>query len=619
MQELAPGLQPFLHDRTFCIHAPNLWVSGADGQIRDGIDGVFVADRRVLRQLLVLVNDQEPAAMAASFNGPHGATFVADARALNDDLTPDPKVRVERRRAATATGGTEDIIISNRNRKAVSCTVSLTFQLDATPIATVKAGRGYEGSDITSLSADGRSWGSDNRFTEVRFQPQPDQQDNTGSRWHYTLAPGATTTIHLELHATHPAATLNAAPGQSRWNVTSHRGDRHLDWLLDRSLKDLSALLMSDSHQPSDLFAAAGAPWYMTLFGRDSLWAARMMLPVSPDLALSTARTLARRQGTSHDINTREAPGAIIHEQRAVEAGIGLPPLYYGTIDATPLFVSVIAECLTSETDEAVFELLPAVVGALGWMEAHTEFGGGFLRYESHDGGLQNQGWKDSGDSIQWMNGDLAKGPVALCEVQAYAYQAAMQGARLLDHFGYDGAEWRRWAQALRQRFQDAFWIDHADGAYIALALDRDERPVDGVASNMGHVLGTGLLASADEGRVVERLMRTDMFSGWGIRTLSSNAIGFNPEGYHNGSVWVHDTAIIARGMQTAGHTTEASVLALALLDAGTAFQYRYPELFSGDERTIAQVPIPYPASCRPQAWAASSAVVIAQILGGLA
>ena len=619
MHERTHGLQPFLHDRTICTHAPNLWVSGADGQTRDGIDGVFVADRRVLRQFLVLVNDQEPAAMSASFDGAHGATFVADARLLNDGLTPDPKVRVERRRSATASGGTEEIIISNRNREVVRCTVSLTFEIDATPIATVKNGHGDEGSVMASLSVNGRSWRSENQAVEVWFAPQPNEQDNTTSRWHCTLPPGATTTIQLELNATHPPATLIAAHHRPRWNVTSQAGDRHLDWLLNRSLQDLSALLMSDARQPGDLFAAAGAPWYMTLFGRDSLWAARMMLPLSPDLALSTARTLARRQGTSHDINTKEAPGAILHEQRAAEAGIGLPPLYYGTIDATPLFVSVIAECLTDETEQDILALIPAVEAALGWMAESTEFGGGFLRYESHDGGLQNQGWKDSGDSIQWMNGDLAKGPVALCEVQAYAYQAAKQGAALLDHFGHDGAEWRHWAEDLRQRFHDAFWIDHPDGSYIALAIDRDQRAVDGVASNMGHILGTGLIDGSDERRVVERLMQSDMFSGWGIRTLSSSAAGFNPVGYHNGSVWVHDTAIIAHGMQTTGYTSEATMLALALLDAGTAFQYRYPELFSGDERTISQVPVPYPASCRPQAWAASSAVVIAEILGGLA
>ena len=557
--------------------------------------------------------------MAASLDGWHGARFVADARLLNDGLTPDPKVRVERHRHATATGGIEDVIITNRNREVVSCTMSFDFRVDDTPIASVKVGHVNNDAPAASTTADGCIWAENHHAAQLRFEPHPDEQDNTSSRWHFTLAPDAGVTVHLKLSAAHSSPTLIAAINRPRWKATSQRGDRHLDWLLDRSLKDLSALLMSDARVPSDLFVAAGAPWYMTLFGRDSLWAARMMLAVSRDLTLSTARTLARRQGTSHDVHTEEAPGAILHEQRAADAGIGLPPLYYGSIDATPLFVSVVAECLTDKTEHDVLALLPAVVAALDWLAKRTESGGGFLRYESHDGGLQNQGWKDSGDSIQWMNGDLAKGPVALCEVQAYAYQAAMHGARLLDHFGQDGDPWRRWAQALRQRFHDAFWIAHPDGSYIALALDREQRQVDGVASNMGHVLGTGLIDTADERRVVERLMRPDMFSGWGIRTLSSHAVGFNPVGYHNGSVWVHDTAIIARGMQATGHSSEAAMLALALLDAGTAFAYRYPELFSGDERTISQVPVPYPASCRPQAWAAASAVVIAEILGGLA
>jgi len=231
---------------------------------------------------------------------------------------------------------------------------------------------------------------------------------------------------------------------------------------------------------------------------------------------------------------------------------------------------------------------------------------------------LANQGWKDSGDSVQWRDGTLAEGPIALCEVQAYAYEAAIHGADLLDHFGVSGAlEWRDWAARLRKRFHDSFWIDDPAGAYPAIALDASKRPVDTVTSNIGHLLGTGLLDSRQAALVARRLVSPQLNSGYGLRTMSTDSQGYWPLSYHGGSVWTHDTAIAIAGLASEGFVLEASTLVSGLLAAASGFDYRMPELHSGDAAIQFGAPVPYPAACRPQAWSAAASVsVLASTLG---
>ena len=260
---------------------------------------------------------------------------------------------------------------------------------------------------------------------------------------------------------------------------------------------------MSADFAPGDTFLAAGAPWFFTLFGRDSLWAARMLLPLGTDLAAGTLRVLAARQGTVTDVDSAEQPGKILHEVRAKPLSLGeegrvLPPVYYGTVDATPLWVCLLHDAWRwGMPADQVEALLPAMERALAWMTDHGDADGdGFLEYVDEGGhGLANQGWKDSGDSVQWRDGTLATGPIALCEVQAYAHEAALGGAALLEAFGRPGADrWRAWAAELATRFRAAFWVQDATGRYPAIALDADKRAVDTVTSNIGHLLGTGLL-----------------------------------------------------------------------------------------------------------------------------
>ena len=239
--------------------------------------------------------------------------------------------------------------------------------------------------------------------------------------------------------------------------------------------------------------------------------------------------------------------------------------------------------------------------------------GDGFLEYVDTTGhGLANQGWKDSADSIQWNDGTLAEGPIALCEVQGYAYEAAVGGAELLDAFGRPGADdWRRWAERLKERFAEAFWVTHPDGDYPAVALDAAKRRVDSVTSNIGHLLGTGILTREQAALVARRLAAPDMDSGYGLRTLSSTARGFWPLSYHGGSVWAHDTAIAIAGLVREGHVEVADALADGLLAAAEGFGYRMPELHAGDAAADTAAPIPYPAACRPQAWSAAAAVAV--------
>ena len=447
-------------------------------------------------------------------------------------------------------------------------------------------------------------------------------------RWTLIIEPGQTVSVWWSLHAEAlVAAVVQAPPARPVWSVPALRcADRRLPALLTQALDDLSTLRMSAVFAPDDVFLAAGAPWFFTLFGRDSLWAARMMLPLGTELAAGTLRTLALKQGSAEDASTAEQPGKILHEVRSKPVSLGdegeLPPLYYGTVDATPLWICLLHDAWRwGMPATEVQDLLPAMEAALGWMADHGDADGdGFLEYLDTSGhGLANQGWKDSGDSVQWRDGSLAVGPIALCEVQGYAHEAALAAADLLDAFGRPGAErWRTWAGDLAVRFRDAFWVTDADGSYPAIALDAEKKPVDSLTSNIGHLLGTGLLNADEERLVAERLGSPAMDSGFGLRTMASGSAGYWPLSYHGGSVWTHDTAIAIHGLARAGHTGVALSLMEGLLAAASDVRYRVPELHSGDARGTVPGVVPYPAACRPQAWSAASAVVLLTTVLGI-
>ncbi|HET8681404.1 MAG TPA: amylo-alpha-1,6-glucosidase, partial [Micromonosporaceae bacterium] len=306
---------------------------------------------------------------------------------------------------------------------------------------------------------------------------------------------------------------------------------------------------------------------------------------------------------------------------RPANAAVGLPAVYFGTVDASPLFVVLLAQAWRWGLPAAeVAALLPAARAALAWLTTHGDpDGDGFIKYLPAGHGLVNQGWKDSSDGVQHADGRLATPPVALVEVQGYAYRAAMDGAALLDAFGEPGGDrWREWAGQLAARFRDAFWVSDVDGSYPAIALEAGNKLVDGPSSNMGHLLGTGLLTPQEEALVARRLAGPALDSGYGLRTLAGTAAGFNPLSYHAGSVWPHDTAIAVRNLALSGHSAPAAALLCGLLGAAAGFGYRLPELYGGQRAEPPLPPVPYPAACRPQAWAAAAGLAMVQALLGL-
>jgi glycogen debranching enzyme len=394
-------------------------------------------------------------------------------------------------------------------------------------------------------------------------------------------------------------------------------GNRSIERTLRRSYDDLGALRIEDPEHPERIVVAAGAPWFMTLFGRDSLWASQMALPVDPSLALGTLQTLADRQGAVVDLITEEEPGKILHEVRLdVSSGLSMDgkSAYYGSVDATPLFVVMLgAVSRWGFAKETIAALLPHADRALAWIRDYGDKDGdGFVEYERlNDRGLVNQGWKDSWDGINFADGTLAEPPIALCEVQAYVYTAYLARASM----AYDAGDTdladqlTDKAAQLKEQFNQKFWLP--ERGYYAIALDRDKRPVDACASNMGHCLWFGLIDEDKAPLVADRLMSAEMFSGWGVRTLGANMGAYNPTSYHNGSVWPHDNAIIVAGLLRYGFVGEAQRIATALLEAAEYSGGRLPELFCGFDRDQLSAPVPYPTACSPQAWAATTPILL--------
>jgi glycogen debranching enzyme len=605
---------PYLHDLVVTLAAPWVAMSRRDGTIGRGVEGVYARDRRVLSRLAVRVDGREPVPVAAAEPAAYGAEFTAVLDWLGPQDRHDPTVTLRRRRRVDSAGLTEEITIDNRSGGPVSCVLALELAADLAGTAAVRSGAADSMPDLPISDTGGA-------VTAVLEPPS-----ETGT-WPCEVPAGGSWTLRLRLTAAEPE------PGGFRIEPPGERTDLADDVVVDcddarvgrwvrRSLSDISGLTLADS---ADRYLGAGPPWYLTLFGRDSLISSSMLIAVDPELAAGTLRALARRQGTRDDPDTAERPGKIPHELRATATdhghGLVLPPAYYGTHDATQLWLMALHRAWRWGMPPAeVAELVPAAERALGWLRDYADpDGDGFLEYIDDSGhGLANQGWKDSPDAVQWPDGTLARAPIALCEVQAYAYAAALAGADLLDTFGAGGDEWRSRAAALKERFRPAFWIDDEDGGYPAIALDADKRAVAGPASNMGHLLATGILDPADADLVAVRLGSAQMDSGYGLRTLSTRSHGFNPLGYHTGSVWPHDTAMAVEGLCTTGHTAVAASFVNGLVDAAEAFGYRLPELYGGSGKDAEAVPTPYPPACRPQAWAAASSVAILTALLGI-
>jgi glycogen debranching enzyme len=448
-------------------------------------------------------------------------------------------------------------------------------------------------------------------------RPEPDETDESASRH--------------DLAALFPpvprVSTDEGASAYHAWErgTTTVTSDHELlNLVVKRSVSDLR-LLINDGPGPAQRYIAAGVPWFSTLFGRDSLITAFQALAVRPQLAVETLTTLAAYQATEDDPRRDAEPGKILHELRTGEMARNgeLPHTpYFGSVDSTPLWLVLLGATFDWTGDrDLVDRLWPNALAALEWIDRYGDRDGdGFVEYQRRsDRGLVNQGWKDSSDAIRDRHGREAVAPIALAEVQGYVFDAKRRMAALARMRGEQELATRLEADAesLRQRFEDAFWVE--DQRYYAMALDGEKRQSDAIGSNAGQCLWTGIVGADRARDVVDQLLNPTMFSGWGIRTYGTGQPGFNPIGYHTGTVWPHDTSLIAAGFKRYGFHDASNRLAGQMLEAAQRFpDYRLPELFCGFDRSEASTPVPYPVACSPQAWAAGASFLFLETMLGL-
>jgi glycogen debranching enzyme len=610
--------------------------------------GLYYQDTRFLSRFRMRISGRDPILLSSSAE----RAYMSYIDVTNPDLYEDDELAVPqqtlniRRMRAIAGRVYERIRIKNYNSFPVALDVDLEFGADFSDIFEVRGlsrdvSGHYDPPRVEDRAAEFSYLGQDDirRTTRIEFAHRPARLEVRGDLIEASFR------IHLAAHETKlvsmtmetrvgevPLATkeFDAAVHELRrsyedWErgCTQIRTDNELfDQLLTRGLRDLRALY---TKMDGDGIIAAGIPWFVAPFGRDTLITSHQLLMVNPQPARESLRILAAKQGTEIDDWGDEEPGKILHEIRKGElASSGYIPHtpYYGSVDSTPWFLILLAQYFRWTGDVAfVQEMLPAVERALTWINEYGDLDGdGFVEYRSRSmRGLRNQGWKDSWDSVVHADGRLAEPPIALVEVQGYVYMAKQ---RIADVFASMGDReravgLREEATLLRKRFNDAFWME--DEQYFAGALDGDKRHVRTVMSNPGHALYCDIVDREKADHVAKRLFQPDMFSGWGIRTMSKAATAYNPMSYHNGSVWPHDNALIAAGLKRYGYVTTTNRVATAMFDAAIHSDYmRLPELFCGFTRRTPSRPVQYPVACSPQAWAAGAPFLLLQAMLGV-
>ncbi len=613
--------------QTFCISDPVGDMSPSQP------NGLFFLDTRFVSRFELRLDGNRFSSVGIDFPLPFAATFAT--RVVLGD-TADAGVVAFRRRHV-GRGLRERLTITNYQLEPIQLVLELAAEADFADLFAVKENRAHgQSAPACSSVADELSFAEKDeanaKRTHLRFSQRPEIDTDAGqARWDLSLKPHESWELCVEVtvevdgsevetrfpcdpdkedDASGPAERLASWQARLPNIETSHEG---LGRSVRRSGDDLGALRIFDPEHPDVPIVAAGAPWFMTIFGRDSLLTAWMTLLADASLAGGVLETLARFQGSEVNPDNEEEPGKILHEMRFSTAeGVALSGgrSYYGTIDATPLFVMLLAEARRwGLADQQLEALLPHADRALEWIEQYGDLDGdGYVEYRSKsDQGLANQGWKDSWDAIRFGDTTLAEAPIALCEVQGYVYAAYQARAALAREAGDHATDerCRRKAADLRERFNQDFWME--EQGIFALGLDADKRCIDAVASNAGHCLWTGIVEPERAARVADRLLRDDMCSGWGIRTLASSMPAYNPVSYHNGSVWPHDNALSVAGLVRYGFVEHAHRVIEGQLAAAAAHGDRLPELFAGFGRDDLPVPGSYPSACSPQAWATAA------------
>ena len=596
--------------------------------------GLFVLDTRVLSRWELHVSGGHLEPLATTCDQPFHATFLGRTRPRGRQ--EESELLVTRRRDV-GHGMREQIEFRNFGQKELHVTAEIHVDADFADVFEVKDNRVKRhgqhrlSSNSRWLSFEQTDESQTKRVT-VHFSLAAEVEPGRIT-WRLEIPPKGLVEICIECELAINGVTRQMLFPCGGSDISAGPTLRKVDWheqtpVLETSnaalqqsiasaINDLGALQIVDPEHPQDSVIAAGAPWFMTLFGRDSLLTSWMALIADPTLARGVLTTLARLQGQVVDDATEEEPGRIIHEIRFENTStlsLGGGSRYYGTADATPLFVMLAGELRRWGIDEELVQRLqPHISRALDWIEQYGDKDGdGYVEYDRRNSqGLINQGWKDSWDGINFADGRLAEAPIALCEVQAYVYAAYLAGA----HFALEAGDhenthrYQQKAADLKLAFNRDFWLE--DRGWFAVGLDAHKEPIDALTSNIGHCLWTGIADEDKAAQVADQLLRPEMFSGWGIRTLATTMARYNPVSYHNGSVWPHDTAICVAGLTRYGYLEHAHRVTQAMLDVSEHFDGRLPELFAGIGRDELSAPAPYPASCSPQAWAAASPLLL--------
>jgi glycogen debranching enzyme len=654
-----PGIRqsgtPHISDISGAITTKNnqvfmLTASTGDIIAGDNGQGLYFRDMRYLDQMEMLLGDQHAISLLADASLGNQSIFeLTNPHMLLPNGYELPKERLSIRRSYDMRSEiTQSIEITNLDRVEVGFRLSLHFDArfdDMLVIRSFLAGPGKRGTlygpqftaDTITLAYDGAD--QHHRSTRIHCVPTPTEIQGATAYYDVALQPGATLAITItfdledrgpnydfEVGTVHTQKT--AAEQHSAFDIVLSQvpaietSNALFDRALARSFNDLK-MLATASH--ADVYIAAGIPWYVALFGRDSAITAFETLAYQPELARSTLHVLAQYQGTVTDEYCDEEPGKILHELRVGETAnlheIPMTP-YYGSVDSTPWFLMLLAEYVRWTADLDTFQRLGEnVERALGWMDANEAAAlPGFLSYGTKsEKGLINQGWKDADNAIVNSDGSLVEPPVALVEAQAYAYRARLDMAELFREIGDEAraTELERTAAELKQRFNLRFWMPEKD--YYALALQRDFRPAQAVASNPGHALFTGIVDDDKAPKVVARLMKEDIFCGWGLRTLAATEAAYNPLDYQVGSVWPHDNALIALGLGQWGYADALERIFTGIFQAAAHFNhFRLPEVFDGFSQSRYERPVNYPVACSPQAWAAGALPLLLQTALGL-
>ena len=615
-----------------------------------GEQGIFHEGTRYLSELSLRLWKERPLLLSSTIE-PNNFLFNADL--ANLDVSRGDSVVIHRgtlhllrSRFLWRSVAYEELTFMNYGLEPLHVPVTLFFAADFADIFEVRGThRGRKGRELhTESEGDCIVLGYEGldritRRTRIQCNPMPDSIVGSEMRLDLELNPKDTRTFHLRISCENGGGTrtlpysqavrranaeLNAS-GQSLPEISSSNS-RFNDWL-KRSSADVQMMMIGNRERN---YPYAGVPWFSTVFGRDGIITALQTLWMEPSLARGVLEFLAATQATEVDEANEAEPGKILHELRHGEmANLKEIPFarYYGTVDATPLFVMLAGDYYQRTGDKRLIEQIwPNIRAALRWIDEYGDLDGdGFVEYAAHgDRGLVQQGWKDSNDSVFYADGSLADPPIALCEVQGYVYAAKLAAARLCRALGDDStsAALELQASGLRQKFEEAFWSEEL-GVYV-LALDggkhrSGKRPCRVRTSNAGHCLFTGIATVDHARKTAQTLLGSDFFSGWGIRTLASGEARYNPLSYHNGSVWPHDNSLIAAGFARYGFKSLAGKVLLALLDVSNVMDlHRLPELFCGLERRPGEGPTLYPVACSPQAWAAAAPFMLIQSCLGL-